>query len=341
MSGSTRSGPLGVAMAGAALVAACALASGIAGAGVTGCSSSSGGASPDAGGEAAAPLTTIHLVQNPWDASRLDAAIAQILLVEQLGLSADVTEIDENKQFDALTQGTGHVSFEVWPSGHASDITSYVDTGKVENLGLLGPTGKISWYVPTYLLTTNPALATWQAYKDPQNTAPFATAATGALGQFTAGDPTWTQYDGDIIRNLGLNLKVIPAGSEGQELDELGSVYDKRGFILMYLWTPHAALAKYDLTAVALPPYDPTEYASASAGNVACDYPPDRLFKIGWPGLQAGSPRAYQLVRSLTLTNEEQIQLLGLVDNQGVSIANAARAWIDANQATWQAWIAP
>ncbi|HEY2511287.1 MAG TPA: glycine betaine ABC transporter substrate-binding protein [Polyangiaceae bacterium] len=326
------------AFAGAALAMGMA-ALGAMGSSAMGCSSSKSNTTEDGGVEAGAALTTIKLVKNPWDASRLDAAIAQILLTDQLHLTVTVDEIDEFAQFPAIAAGTEHASFEVWPSGHAQDIAKYVDTGQVEDGGLLGPVGKISWYIPTYLLTTNPALASYQAFKDPAITAAFATPQTGAKGQFLTGDPSWTQYDADIIRNLGLNLQVVTAGTEDAELMQLDDVYNKRGSILMYLWTPHAALAKYNLSVVALPPYDPNEYASAEDGGVACDYPPDHLFKIFWPQLKTLNPAAYRLLKNVTLTNEEQIELLGQVDNLGVDVDTAARAWVSANQSTWQAWL--
>jgi glycine betaine/proline transport system substrate-binding protein len=303
------------------------------------CSSGSGASGgPADGPDAAVDLTTIKLIYNPWDASQLDAAIAQILLAK-IGVVSTLTEMDEFAQFPDIAAGNHHASFEVWPSGHAADITNYVDTGMVEDGGLLGPVGKISWYIPTYLLNTNPELASWQAYSNTANTAPFATPQTAPMGQFTSGDPTWTQYDADIIKNLGLNLVDVVTGSEDSELALLDTVYNQRGSIMMYLWTPHAALAKYDLTAVQLPPYDAAEYANAADGGVACDYPADHLFKLFWPGLKTGSPKVHQLLSNIALTNEDQIQLLAQVDNDGVSIADAAAAWIEANPAIWQSWL--
>jgi glycine betaine/proline transport system substrate-binding protein len=106
----------------------------------------------------------------------------------------------------------------------------------------------------------------------------------------------------------------------------------------MYLWTPHAALAKYELSPVALPPYSSTCYAKASSGGVACDYPPDQLFKIFWPGLATANPRAYAFLKSFTYTTQDQIALLNLVDNQSYSIQQAARWWITTHD-EWKAWI--
>jgi glycine betaine/proline transport system substrate-binding protein len=136
-----------------------------------------------------------------------------------------------------------------------------------------------------------------------------------------------------------LNLQVVTAGSEEAELAELDNVYNRRGAILLYLWSPHSALAKYDLSPVALPPYSDDCYAKAADGGVDCDYPADHLFKIMWPGLKTANPRVYQFLRNVTLQTKDQIALLGSVDNQGNTIAAAARTWIDTNKPTWQTWI--
>ncbi len=216
----------------------------------------------------------------------------------------------------------------MWPSGHTADIASYIDTGKVEDAGLLGPVGKISWYVPTYLLTGNPGLSDYTYFQTAANTVPFETAQTSPRGRILSGDPTWTSYDPDIIKNLQLNLEEEFAGTEDLELEALDRAYQARGSILIYLWSPHAALAKYELTPITLPPYTDACYAQVPE-SVDCDYPPDHLFKIVWPGLQVVNPRAYQFLKSFTLTSADQIALLALVDYSGYSIAQAAQWWID------------
>jgi glycine betaine/proline transport system substrate-binding protein len=211
----------------------------------------------------------------------------------------------------------------------------------VEDGGLLGPVGKISWYIPTYLLTKYPTLNTWEAYKDPTLSALFATPDTGTKGRFLAGDPSWTQYDADIIANNMLNLQVVVANTEQAELAELDRAYTSRGFILMYLWTPHSALAKYALTPVKLPDHTDACYSTANLANhgVFCDYPTDNLYKLFWPGFKEANPKAYAFLKNFSYTNKDQITLLGMVDNDNVTITNAARSWIQANTATWQAWI--
>lgn len=288
--------------------------------------------------EAAKPV--LKLVSNPWSASELNVAVAKILLEEQLGYQVEVIQLDESTQFPAIGGGDAHASLEVWPSGHAADKATYIDEQKVvEDGGPLGPVGKISWYVPQYVIDQHPELASWEGYADPALAGLFATAETGDKGQFLAGDPGWTQYDGDIIRNLGLDLQVVVAGSEEAVLAALDAVYSRQDPILFYFWTPHSIHARYDLTPVQLPPYSEVCYTTAESGGVDCDYPPDVLYKIFWSGLKDYAPEAYTFLKNMNYSTEDQIQMIAAVELDGKPVDQAAREWIDGHEAMWKAWL--
>jgi ABC-type proline/glycine betaine transport system substrate-binding protein len=163
---------------------------------------------------------TITLVENPWPASELNVAVAKIIIENELGNPVEIVALDENAQWDAISGGDVDASLEVWPSGHTERIAEYIDDlGTVENGGLLGPVGEIGWFVPTYVIDNNPALATWEGYQDAA--AEFASAETGDLGRFLGADPSWVQYDEQIIENLGLPFQVVWTGSEDALLAEV------------------------------------------------------------------------------------------------------------------------
>ncbi len=267
-------------------------------------------------------------------------AVARILLEEQLGYPVEVVTIGESAQWPALAAGDLHASLEVWPSGHAENVAEYIDKQQlVENGGALGPVGKIGWYVPSYLLDAHPELATWEGLLPPENVQLFATAESGDQGQFLTGDPSWTQYEDDIIANLGLDFTIIAAGSEEAILAALDSAYSREAPLLFYFWTPHSVHARYDLTEVALPEYSDECYATAAEGGVECDYPADVLFKIFWGGMAEAAPDAYTLLQNMTYSTEDQIAMIAAVELDGVSVEEAARTWLDANEATWQSWL--
>ena len=285
------------------------------------------------------PLTSLKLVQNPWLGSQIDAEIVALLLREQLGFTVTIVPMNETEQWDSIASGEAHASLEVWPSGHAKELETHVKTGKVENVGLLGPVGRIGWYVPSYVIEDHPELTSWESLKDGKIAGIFKTPQTSPKGRFLGGDESFTQYDGQIIHNLGLELSVVFAGSEEALLGELEAAYPKRAPLLFYFWTPHWAHAKYALTKLDLPQHTDACYAKAASGGVDCDYPPDYLFKIAWPALRTRAPRAYKLIAAFTFSTKAQIELLGAVQTGQKTPSDAARAWVDQNEATWREWV--
>ncbi len=282
-------------------------------------------------------LTTIKLAVNPWTGSEVNVAVAKQLL-EQIGYTVEVTSIDENAQWAAIGAGDLHASLEVWPSGHAENVETFIDGGGgVVNGGLLGPIGKIGWYLPSYVVDQNPELATWEGFQDPALAGLFATAETGDRGQFLGGDPSFVQYDEQIIENLGLEMEVVFAGSEEALLAALDSAVSRQEPIVFYFWTPHSVHNAYDLTEVALPEYTDECYADPAA--VDCDYPADELFKIVWEDLETEAPAAYALLTNMSYTTADQIEMLAAVETDGKTVDEAAADWIAANQAVWETWM--
>lgn len=289
---------------------------------------------------ASSEKTTIKLAVNPWSASELNVAVAQILLEEQLGYPVETVEIAEQAQWAALAAGDLHASLEVWPSGHGANVAEYIEKQKVvEDGGALGVVGRIGWYMPSYMLTEHPELATAEGLANAEDATLFATAETGDKGQLLFGDPSWVTYEADIIENLGLNFQIVQAGSEEAILSSLDAAYSRQDPVLFYFWTPHSIHAKYELTRVALPDYSEECYAKSESGGVDCDYPSDNLFKIFWPGLKDAAPDAYALLKNMSYTTEDQISMIAAVELENKPVEEAARAWLDANQATWQAWL--
>ena len=296
-------------------------------------SSAASGSVPDNSG------TTINFSVSPWQGSAANVAIAQKLLEDKLGYTVDTTDIDEYAQFPALSNGDLDATLEVWPSGHAKDYKKYIEAGNgVVDGGLLGVTGQIGWWIPTYLLTDHPELATWEGIKG--NEAMFQSSESGDAGQLLDGDPSYVTFDQNIADNLGLNLKVVYAGSEAAELTELKTAYNAQKPILMYFWTPHWAQEKYDLTMVQLPEVTPECEQAAADGTdaYACAYPEDDLYKAFNQDLQTKAPAAFAFLSAMSWTNDDQ-NVVALGINDGQDPADAAQEWIDQNPDVWQPWV--
>ncbi len=278
---------------------------------------------------------TITLVENPWPASELNVAVAKIIIENELGNPVEIVALDENAQWDAIAGGDVDASLEVWPSGHTERIAEYIDElGTVDNGGLLGPVGEIGWFVPTYVVDQNPELATWEGYADPP--VDFSSAETGELGRFLGADPSWVQYDEQIISNLGLPFQVVWTGSEDALLAEVTSAYNRQEPVLFYFYSPHAIFQEYDLTQVELPAYSDECYADEAA--IDCAYPKDELLKIFNADLADKDADVHAFLSNMNYGSDAQIEMLAML-NEGMSVEEAAQAWVDAHEDVWRSWL--
>ena len=290
----------------------------------------------------AAPTAPIEIVVSNWTASALNAAIADQLIERHLGYPVDPIRIDDTTEmYDGLAEGSFDAVLEIWPSQVSDRDRRYFERGEVIDLGPLGPVGKIGWFVPEYVVAAHPELASWEGLQNPDVAALFATGETQPTGRLLGTNPDYEQYDEAIIQNLGLPLTLEFSGSEQATLAELDARYRAQEPILLYWWTPTAAVAAYDLVNVPLP--EPTEACLAEAAvggsGVDCDYLEEQLFKAVSPTLGAEAPEVEAFLRAFTLSTDDQAGLLAAVELDGQSIDDAARAWIDANEERWRPWL--
>ncbi len=304
---------------------------------------SGGSTAPAGSGDApAAGGGGIALAVNPWTGSAVNAEVAKVVLESKLGTEVKLTELDEFATWPAMEDGSVDAVLEVWPSGHAADYEKYITGNKtVVDLGELGPTAKIGWYVPSFVIEENPELATWEGFKDAEAAKMFATAESGDQGQFLMGDPTYVTFDEQIIANLGLPLKYVVGGSEAAVLTALDNAVKDKTPVLVQFWKPHWKHAKLDLTEVKLPEVTDECVASAEAadGKYACDYAPDVLYKAASAKLEAKNAAAFSFLQKFSLTTDQQNEIAALIDGDGMAPDAAAAKWVADNTDVVDGWL--
>ena len=284
----------------------------------------------------------ITLAVNPWTGSAVNANVAKVVLEAQLGTTVNLVDLDENATWVGMDKGEVDGVLEVWPSGHAADVQTYVtDKKSVVCMGLLGPAAKIGWYVPTAVVKEHPELATWQGFADPKLAKLFATPESGDLGQFLMGDPSYVTFDEQIIANLKLPLKYVVAGSESALLTAIDKAVADKTPLLLQFWKPHWKQLKVELTEVKLPDLTHAclDSAKAADGKYACDYAADTLFKAASAGLAKKNPAAFSFLEKFSLTTDQQSQIAGYVDADGMTPLDAAKKWVDANPDVVKGWL--
>jgi glycine betaine/proline transport system substrate-binding protein len=299
-------------------------------------------ATPDATGAPAAGGAGIKIAANPWTGSAVNAAVAKVVLESKLGTPVEVVALDENAAWVGLDAGDLDANLEIWPSGHAADYKTYIEEKKsVVDIGKLGPSAKIGWYVPSFVTDAHPELKTWEGFKDPELSKLFATAESGDLGQFLMGDPSYVTYDEQIIKNLALPLKYVVAGSEAALITAIQQSETDQKPLLLQFWQPHWLQSKVKLTQVELPAVTDECLASAAAadGNYACDYPVDELYKAANAGLEAKNKAAFDFLSKFQLTTDQQNEIAAMVDSDGKTADAAAAEWVAANPDVVAAWV--
>lgn len=299
----------------------------------------SGDAAAPAASECAEPTgEPIRIVRNTWTASAVEAEIMKQLIEGPLCTKAEIVDIDENAMFTGLADGSLDLVTELWPSGVVADEQAFIDNGSIVNVGELGSVGQIGWFVPDYVVADNPSLATWEGLKDAELAKQFATAETGDLGRFLGTDPSYSQVDEPLIANPELPFKVVFSGSEAATVAEIDSAVADNKPIIMYWWTPTAAVGKYNLVEVKLPEFTPG--CQDDIPNTKCAYPADPLQKIASAKLREKNPTVFAMFQKVQITNEQQLELLPEVEIEGRPAAEVAAEWIANNEAIWSTWIA-
>ena len=90
-----------------------------------------------------------------------------------------------------------------------------------------------------------PGLPNWEALKDPACAAAFSTPETAPNGRYVGGPVTWEGFDDERVVALGLPFTVIHAGTDAAMFAELDSAYQRQAPIMLWVYSPHWAPAKY------------------------------------------------------------------------------------------------
>jgi glycine betaine/proline transport system substrate-binding protein len=286
---------------------------------------------------------SVTLAVNPWDGSAANAAVAKIILEKQ-GTTVKLRDIDENAVWPALDSDTIDANLEVWPSGHAKDIDTYITQKKsVVDGGLLGPDAHIGWYIPKFVADAHPEYTSWEGLKSDAAAKYFATAETGSKGQFLVGDPSYVSYDADIIKNLDLPFQVVTGGGEAALITGIDTAFKDQKPLLFYFYHPQWANSKYDLVTVKLPDITPACTASAANqgkdGKYSCDYPTDHLQKVISAKLESKNAAVFDFLKKFNWTEDDQNAVTTYKNQDGLTIEAAAQKWVDANEAKWKAWL--
>jgi glycine betaine/proline transport system substrate-binding protein len=275
----------------------------------------------------------VKMMINQWVGAAANVAVAQCLL-EQMNYKVTTSTLAEEVAWQGFSTGEVDVILENW--GHPDLEKKYIATDKLaEDAGPNGVTGIIGWYVPGWMIDKYPDLADWHNLNKYADL--FKTSESGDKGQFLGSDPTFVQYDEALITNLGLNFKDVFSGSEAATITAFQQADKNKTPLIGYFYDPQWLQSEIKLVQIHLPPYTPG--CDADLKKVACDYPPYILNKIVRTKFMDTGGDAATFIKNFKWANQDQNSVADAITNKNMTPEDAAKQWIDANPAKWQAWM--
>jgi glycine betaine/proline transport system substrate-binding protein len=281
----------------------------------------------------AKPCGTINLAVNPWVGYEADAAVVSYVAKTKLGCTVNLKNLTEEVSWQGFGTGEVDVILENW--GHNDLKQTYIDQQKVavEN-GMTGNKGIIGWYVPPWMATKYPDITDYKNLNKYANQ--FKTSESGGKGQLLDGDPSYVTNDEALVKNLGLNFKVVYAGSENALIEAFRAAEKNKTPLIGYFYEPQWFLSEVKLVQVKLPAYSPG--CDADPKKVACDYQPYDLDKIVSKKFADSGTSGANLVKNFQWTNDDQNSVAKDISNK-MSYDDAAKKWVDAHPDVVEGWL--
>jgi len=285
----------------------------------------------------------IKIAQFDWTSVNINARILGGIL-EKLGYTVEYPTADYLSSLTTgLTNGDLTVAVEYWDTTAGEAMKASDATGQTEKLGALGPKAKEEWWYPLYMKEKCPGLPNWEALKDPKCAEAFSTAETAPKGRYVGGPVTWEGFDDERVEALGLPFTVIHAGTDAAMFAELDSAYQRKAPVMLWVYSPHWAPAKYEGEWVEFPEYSVECYTDPKVGvnpdkAYDCGKPHGEIWKYSWAGMKDKWPIAYKVAKAYQISADELNKLSGEVDLEGKTIEDVAAKWVADNEAKWKAW---
>ena len=283
----------------------------------------------------------IKLTLHDWTGQYLTTNIMAEVL-KKAGYNVELVQADYIAQFAGLESGDLHVAMEMWETTGKDSMEKSLSTGKTVDLGETGMNAKEEWWYPLYMKELCPGLPNWEALNDCAEA--FSTPETAPNGRYLGGPVTWGGFDDERVEALGLDWEVVHAGTDAALFAELESAYQRKAPIMLWVYAPHWAVAKFEGEWVEFPTYTDECYSDPSWGvnpNMAydCGKPFGWIKKVGWKGGEDKWPGAYKAIRAFKIDNAEMSAMVGEVDLNGRSVEDVVAEWMTKNEARWSTWI--
>jgi len=227
-------------------------------------------------------------------------------IFESMGNNVEYVSTDSQSVYESVRLGDVALELEVWEGAFRAAL----EKGGLHDAGDHNAVTREDWWYPMWTKEACPGLPDWQALND--CAAAFATPETGDAGRFLGGPVDWLKHDQERVDGLGMNFKVVNAGSAAALWAEIGAAEKTKKPIVLFNWTPNFAEAVWPGEFVEFP-----EWVDGCDKDPAVGPNPDKTYDCGNPA------NGYLKKAACDEMEPEE----------------AAAHWLEENGDVWKVWI--
>lgn len=270
-----------------------------------------------------------------WDA----AAVTTRILVKitekypELGVEeTEVTNLDPPVGWAGLNSNDLDVLAEVWFPNQKPLYQKY--EAQTTLVSQSYPAASQGWFVPSYVVEQGGAAP---GLKNISQLGKYAEAFDGKLYD---GPQGWvsTEWNTKRLKGYGLadQYEHVTA-SETAYMAELEKSYRQKEPMLLYLWRPHWAFSKFDLTQ--LEESRPYEDGCLEQGSGNCAMPETVVNMAARKDLKQEAPKFYAFLEKFRLSIPMIDEMLYKTTVEKQPIPKVAEEWVNDNKSDIEAWI--
>ena len=257
---------------------------------------------------------------------------------EELGYDVELVPAESATRYEAVRVGELHVAHETWESTMALPFYAAMDKGGLIDAGSHDLITFEEMGVPNWVIEEGlcPGLPSWEALKSPECAANFATPDSEGKGRWLEGPYEWhTEVMPNRLKGLGIDdlWMVKFAGTADALWAELEAAKKEGRGTIIFNWSPNFTDAA-GFTFIDFPPY--FEGCRIENGGTlettGCGSPKGWLKKAAHIKFPITHTSAYKFYTKMEFTAPNIGEMANYVDNEGMTHAEAATAYIANNR---------
>ena len=257
---------------------------------------------------------------------------------EELGYDVELVPAESATRYEAVRVGELHVAHETWESTMALPFYEAMDKGGLIDAGSHDLITFEEMGVPNWVIEDGlcPGLPSWEALKSPECAANFATPDSEGKGRWLEGPYEWhTEVMPNRLKGLGIDdlWMVKFAGTADALWAELEAAKKEGRGTIIFNWSPNFTDAA-GFTFIEFPPYF-VGCRIENGGTVettGCGSPKGWLKKAAHIKFPITHTSAYKFYTKMEFTAPNIGEMANYVDNEGMTHAEAATAYIANNR---------